>query len=118
MKEHMEIGERKALEALVLTRVLRLNATIQGTVTGLVIGFGIFIATNWLVLKGGKPVGPHLALLGQFFIGYEVTFAGSLIGFAYGFVTGFLGGYSTAKIYNWFVRAAKTDTLDVNQQRK
>jgi hypothetical protein len=104
MKEHMETGEKNALEDLVLTRVLRLNATIQGVVAGLVVGIGIFVATNWLVLKGGNPVGPHLALLGQFFIGYEVTFVGSLIGFAYGFATGFLGGYATAKIYNYFAR--------------
>ena len=45
-------------------------------------------------------VGPHLALLGQFFIGYRVTFAGSLIGFGYGFVLGFAIGWITAWLYN------------------
>ena len=36
----------------------------------------IFVVTNWLVIQGGhvnaqgeQVVGPHLALLGQFFIG-------------------------------------------------
>jgi hypothetical protein len=88
-------------EEIVLTQLLRLNATIQGIVTGLVAGVGIFIATNWLILKGGEVVGPHLSLLGQFFIGYRVTFAGSLIGFAYGFACGFLIGYCVARMYNW-----------------
>lgn len=56
--------------------------------------------TNWLVIKGGPVVGPHLTLLGQFFLGYRVTFVGSLIGFAYAFVVGFVGGFAVAWIYN------------------
>ncbi len=95
--------EEKAPEKVVLTRLLRLNVKIQGMVTGILAGMGLFIATNWLVLKGGKDVGPHLSLLGQFFIGYRVTFVGSLVGFAYAFVCGFLVGYSVAKLYNWIV---------------
>ena len=93
----------KALEEVLLTRLLRLNATVQGVVTGIVAGVGVFIATNWLVLRGGKAVGPHLSLLSQFFFGYRVTFVGSLIGFEYAFVYGFVGGYFVARMYNWFV---------------
>lgn len=95
--------DQEALEEIVLARLLRLNAMVQGVVTGIVAGLGVFIATNWLVLKGGKVVGPHLALLGQFFLGYRVTFVGSLIGFVYAFVYGFIGGYFVARMYNWLV---------------
>jgi hypothetical protein len=91
----------KALEEVVLTRLLRLNAMVQGVATGIIAGLVIFIATNLLIIKGGDVVGPHLSLLGQFFIGYQVTFVGSLIGFAYAFVCGFVGGYLVARIYNW-----------------
>ena len=94
--------DREVIEEVVLTRLLRLNATVQGVVTGIVAGLGIFIVTNWLVLKGGEVAGPHLSLLGQFFVGYRVTFAGSLIGAAYGFACGFVGGYLIARMYNWF----------------
>lgn len=97
------MSDTKSLEELVLTRVMRLNALVHGVVAGLVVGLGIFFATNWLVLKGGKIVGPHLVLLGQFFIGYEVTFAGSFIGFLYGCASGFLIGYFVASTYNWLV---------------
>ena len=100
-------ADKKALEELVLIRMIRLNATAQGLVTGLMTGLMIFVATNWLLLKGGEVVGPHLALLGQFFIGYRVTFGGSLIGFAYGFVCGFLIGYFVARIYNWIADVRK-----------
>jgi hypothetical protein len=100
------------LEKVVLTRLVRLNACVQGIVAGLLVGLGVFVATNWLILKGGNVVGPHLSLLGQFFIGYRVTFLGSLIGFGYGFLSGFIGGYVVAVIYNWLVslRESKSDS--------
>ncbi len=77
------------------------SALARGVVTGTVAGLGIFIATNWLVIRGGRVVGPHLALLGQFFIGYRVTFLGSLIGFVYAFVLGFVVAYGVTEMYNW-----------------
>jgi hypothetical protein len=102
--------DSEALEQAVLTRLMRLNATVYGIVTGLVIGAAIFLITNFLILKGGpigpegEPViGPHLWLLGNFFIGYGVTFLGSLVGFAYGFGGGFILGYCVATVYNWLV---------------
>lgn len=98
-----EEKHQKTSDEIVRTRLLRLNAMVQGITTGIVLGLGIFIATNLLILKGGRVVGPHLALLGQFFIGYRVTFVGSLIGFAYGFASGFLIGYFVARMYNWLV---------------
>ena len=82
-----------------MTRMVRFNATVQGIVTGLVLGLVVFVATIWLVIKGGPVVGPHLALLGQYFIGYRVTLGGSFIGFAWGFVVGFaLGFFVTAHV--------------------
>ena len=98
-------NDEKVLEKVVLTRLLRLNATVHGFVAGIIVGFGVFLATNWLLLKAeeGEVVGPHLSLLGQFFIGYDVSFVGSLIGLAYGFVSGFIIGYLLARIYNWTV---------------
>src|ERR1700730_19266709 len=90
------------LAEIVLTRLARFNATVEGLVFGTLLGILIFRATNWLILKGGENVGAHLALLGQFFIGYRVTFIGSLIGLGYGFITGFLAGYLIAMLYNLF----------------
>ena len=92
--------DNNAIEKLVLIKLMRLNGVILGLVLGLVFGFGIFFATIILLLKGGEPVGPHLALLGQFFIGYQVTFVGSLIGFLYGLLLGFVVGFVIAGLYN------------------
>ena len=112
------MAPEEKLEDVVRTRLLRLNATVQALVVGIVAGLIIFVATNWLVLKGGhvgpqgEPiVGPHLSLLSQFFIGYRVTFLGSLIGFAYGFVSGFLVGYFVARVYNLVVDLREKKSL-------
>jgi hypothetical protein len=90
-----------AIERLVLVQLMRLNAKILGLVIGLFFGLAIFIATNVLLIKGGDVIGPHLALLGQFFFGYQVTLKGSIIGFLYGFLVGYIAGYVFARLYNW-----------------
>jgi tetrahydromethanopterin S-methyltransferase subunit G len=85
--------------------VVRLNAKLLGIVLGLLLGIGLFLATNFLVLKGGPQVGPHLSLLSQFFPGYRVTFFGSVIGLLYGFVVGFVIGAVVGAVYNKVARA-------------
>ena len=96
------------LEEVVLTRLLRMNAAVTGIVAGIVAGLSLFIATNWLIIKGGPigpdgypVIGPHLWLLSHYFIGYKVSFVGSLIGFLYAFVLGFVAGYVVAWLYNF-----------------
>ena len=80
--------------------VMLLNAKIVGLVLGIIFGLGVFVATNWLIIKGGNRVGPHLILLSQYFIGYRVTFLGSLIGAVYGFALGTICGALMGWIYN------------------
>jgi len=80
--------------------LLRINARAWGISTGLLLGFGLFLATNALVLKGGPMVGQHLRLLSIYFPGYTVTFAGSLIGFIYAFVLGYGLGRVIGTVYN------------------
>jgi hypothetical protein len=78
----------------------RMHEQGWGLACGVLLGLGLFIATNVLVIKGGDVVGPHLGLLGIFFPGYSVTFLGSLIGFVYAFVVGYGFGRTVSVIYN------------------
>lgn len=110
MPTMMKLEDEKLFNA-----ILRINSKIFGLILGLLMGSTIFIATNWLVLKGGYTdeaghyiVGPHLQLLSQFFIGYSVSFVGSAIGFIYGFACGTLAGASIGSIYNKLVQLRNT----------
>jgi hypothetical protein len=90
-------------EEELLKEVIRLSRNVLGLTLGILFASGIFLATNVLVLKGGPTVGTHLQLLNQYFPGYKVTFAGSFLGGLYGFVVGYVSGWTIAAVYNWVV---------------
>ena len=96
MSERLSTDKQRALQSAVQS----LNEKAWG------IGVALVLATNVLVLKGGSDVGPHLRLLGVYFPGYRVTFAGSLIGFVYAFVLGYAVGSTVVTLYyrlsRWF----------------
>ena len=71
-----------------------------GLACGLVVGLGLFILTNYLVLihHGGET----LIKLNQIYWGYAITFGGSLLALIYGFVTAYLVGWFIALLYNIF----------------
>jgi len=93
-------SEEEAIERV----VVRMNAALTGMVLGLLAGAALFLATIWLVIKGGPHPGAHLILLSQYFPGYTVSWAGSLVGFCYAFVIGFLTGAALGLIYNRLAR--------------
>ncbi|BCA55525.1 hypothetical protein W02_26650 [Nitrospira sp. KM1] len=80
--------------------VVRIQAVLLAAGFGLVCGAGLFLMTAWLLIRGGEDVGIHLRLLANYFIGYSVTWTGSLVGFLYGTATGGLIGWALATIYN------------------
>jgi len=71
-----------------------------------VLGLGLLIATNVLIIKGGENVGAHLGLLANYFPGYRVTFLGSIIGFIYAFVLGYGLGRLIATVYDKLLERA------------
>ena len=88
-------------ELILVTRTIaRLRSAIVAVVTAMVTGFGLFAATLWLVIKGGPNVGQNLGLLRAYYPGYSVTWTGSLVGLAYGALTGAILGWCVARLYN------------------
>jgi hypothetical protein len=81
----------------------RMNEQALGIAFGLLLGGGLFLATNLLIIKGGADVGAHLKLLHVYFPGYQVTVLGSVIGFVYAFVAGYGLGRTVGKVYNALV---------------
>lgn len=83
--------------------VARIQAGVMALVFGLIGGLGLFLMTVWLLIKGGHNVGLHLQLLRHYFIGYSVSWRGSIIGFFYGALVGGMVGWAIGKIYNRIV---------------
>ena len=61
-----------APDALLLQAFTRLDKTALGVAVGAICALTVWGATTLLVAKGGREVGPTLALLGQYFVGYTV----------------------------------------------
>jgi hypothetical protein len=83
--------------------VVRLQIGVLTIVCALLGGVGLFVITAWLLIKGGPQVGAHLQLLGHYFIGYSVTWKGSLVGLGYGALVGGVVGWAIGTIYNGIV---------------
>lgn len=96
-------GNLDSTEELIIQSLAKLDSKALGIAIGSLFGLTIFLATNFLVYKGGEVVGPNMALLGQFFIGYDVSFSGSLVGMVYGLIAGFVIGWMIAIVRNFVV---------------
>ncbi len=83
--------------------VARIKAGIMAVIMGLLCGSGVFVATAWLLIKGGPNVGEHLNLLGHYFIGYDVSWPGAFIGLFYGTLSGAVVGFAIGLLYNQIV---------------
>ncbi len=90
--------EREAVRA-----IARLHGGVLAVVGALIGGATLFLATAWLLVKGGLHVGPHLQLLGEYFYGYSVTWTGCFVGVLYGAAIGALVGWCIGTVYNFVV---------------
>ena len=80
--------------------VARIHNGVLALTCAVIGGAGLFVMTVWLLIKGGSQVGLHLQLLRHYFIGYSVTWPGSVVGFFYGALLGSIVGWTIGKIYN------------------
>ena len=113
-KEYKELSETQPMVPQPLAQggngveqaILRVFASIDKLAlalsVGAVCGAAIFLATMFLILKGGPVVGPNLSLLDQYFIGYTVSVQGAFIGLGYAFFWGFIFGWLFAYLRNLF----------------
>ncbi len=99
-EEYHEEDEKVLPDETLIKTFARMDKVGFATAVGSVSGLFIFLATLWLIIKGGEVVGPNLRLLGQYFIGYSVTIKGAFIGMGYSFLWGFLFGWLFAYLRN------------------
>jgi len=100
-------GESVGSRALT-TATARIHLPSFALAFGLMSGFGLWLATVWLVIqhRPGAPLGPRLALLNQYLPGYRVSLLGALVGFVYLLVLGGVFFAGVGWIYNRLIGAA------------
>lgn len=82
----------------------KIDPLALGVAVGVVSGLGIFMASAILLLRSGPVVGPMLSLLGNYLFGFEVTWAGALMGLFEGGMLGFTVGALAAGLRNWALK--------------
>jgi protoporphyrinogen oxidase len=100
IEEDKQTGRAEAIQRILAGTFAKMDKLAFATATGLTAGLGLFMATIWLIIKGGDVVGPNLSLLGQYFIGYTVTVKGAFVAFGYSFFWAFLFGWLFAYLRN------------------
>ena len=91
-------------ETEVSQAIARIKTNALAVVGAIMGGLGVFVITAWLLIKGGPKVGEHLQLLSNYFIGYSVTWWGSIVGLCYGALYGAVIGWAVGVIYNTIVK--------------
>ena len=82
---------------------MKLNAKALGFAGGIVWGLSIFLLTWWFLIFGYP--GRILEKLSGVYLGYSVTWYGSLIGLIWGFIDGFIACFVLAWLYNKFSKS-------------
>jgi protoporphyrinogen oxidase len=108
-----EYHEEVRLERALAPAFAKVDRFAFGAALGTVAAAGLFLASLFLVWKGGPHVGKNLKLLAQYLPGYEASVRGALLGIPYGLVGGFVAGWTLAVVRN----AASLFSLAVIRRR-
>ena len=81
---------------------MTLNVKAFALTMALIWGIGLFIATWWLIYFEGNS--GDVTFISQFYRGYNISASGSIIGFGWAFIDGFVGGALFAWLYNTLLK--------------
>ena len=76
---------------------MTLNTKGFAIASGVLWGLALFVIT---LVAAARGIGNNLSHISAIFIGYDVTYLGSVIGLIYGLVAGLVAGSIFALIYN------------------
>jgi len=77
---------------------MKLNVKAFALAFGLIWGFGLFFLTWWIMAFDGAT--KEVTFIGHIYRGYNISPSGSLIGLAWAFPDGSIGGAIFAWLYN------------------
>lgn len=88
---------------------MKLNVKAFALSTGLLWGVSVFMMTWWLIYREGTTGEP--IFLERFYLGFDITPLGSVIGLIWALPDGFIGGAVFAWLYN--ALASKTASTEI-----
>jgi hypothetical protein len=93
----------RTLEEVLAAAFARYDTLALGAAVGIVLGAGVFLATAVAMLRGSGDAGRILSLIGQYLVGYEVSWAGAVIGLLGAGIGGFAFGWLLARAINGLI---------------
>ncbi len=90
-------------KAILMASFAKMDPVALAAAFGCIWGLMIFATTSLLLIQGaaeGQEIGPHLALLGIYLPGYEVTWSGAVLGAFYFGIMGIIAGLVIATLWN------------------
>lgn len=88
---------------------LKFDGKYLGLALGIIVGGGLAITTNWLVLRGTGDESVHAMLLENYLPGYSISLPGSLVGALELFIATFVACLLFSWIYNAVVSLRSGD---------
>lgn len=76
---------------------MQLNVKQFGLATGAIWGAALLVLT---LVAAARGIGNNLSHISAVFVGYQISYLGSVIGLIYGFVSGLIAGSLFAMVYN------------------
>ena len=80
---------------------MQLNIKAFALTCGFLWGVSLFSLTWWLILLEGSSGDP--TLIGRFYVGYNISPSGSIIGFLWGCADGAISGLAFGWLYNFII---------------
>ena len=77
---------------------MRLNVKSFALTCGIIWGLGLFVGTWWIIAFDG--VTEEITFLGRFYLGYNISPLGSIVGLIWAFLDALIGGAIFAWLYN------------------
>jgi len=96
-------ARERSLEEVLAAAFARYDPLALGAAVGIVLGLGLFLATAIALLAEPGDPGRVLSLLGQYLLGYEVSWAGAGIGLLGAGIGGFAFGWLLARAINGLI---------------
>jgi len=92
---------KKAIKSLTKPKQIKINPKAAGLSLGILFAVSMVFFSLWVIIFGTGQVVVNLAAI--FYIGYNTTITGMMLGAIYGFIDGFIAGYILAWLYNKLV---------------